>query len=93
MYKSPVLVPSMDALASRPYPVIIETAGLNVTVLELYPCAVRQRTKGSTLLFSSSTGTPLDMDVFRHRKLRKHLETLGIQQAVSMRSATSTQRF
>jgi len=41
----------------------------------------RQRTKGSTLLFSSSTGTPLDMDVFRHRKLRKQLETLGIELA------------
>jgi integrase len=41
----------------------------------------RQRTKDCKLLFSSSTGTPLDMDVFRHRKLRKHLETLGIEQA------------
>ena len=50
-------------------------------VAALWEQICRQRAKGSTLLFSSSIGTPLDMDVFRHRKLRKHLETLGIEQA------------
>lgn len=50
-------------------------------VSALWEQICRQRAKGRTLLFSSSTGTPLDMDVFRHRKLRKQLETLGIEQA------------
>jgi integrase len=41
----------------------------------------RQKAKGQDLLFSASTGSPLDMDAFRHRKMRTLLESLGIPQA------------
>jgi len=41
----------------------------------------RQKEKGHEFLFSASTGSPRDMNVFRHRKMTKLLESLGIQQA------------
>lgn len=41
---------------------------------------VHQHARGrSGLLFTSSTGSPWDMNVYRERKLRRHLEALGIE--------------
>jgi integrase len=41
----------------------------------------RQKTKGHEFLFSASTGSPWDMNLFRYRKMRKLLKSLGIQPA------------
>ncbi|MGC2184981.1 MAG: site-specific integrase [Terriglobales bacterium] len=40
-----------------------------------------QKAKGHEFLFSASTGSPWDMNVFRRRKMRMLLKSLGIQQA------------
>ncbi len=47
----------------------------------LWEQIARQRTKGHEYLFTSSTGKPWDMDVYRERKMRPFLESLGIQLA------------
>jgi integrase len=41
----------------------------------------RQRSRRHAYLFSSANGTPWDMNVFRKRKMRETLKTLGIPQA------------
>ena len=41
----------------------------------------RQKSKGHEFLFSTSTGSPWDMNVYRHRKMRTLLKSLGIRQA------------
>jgi integrase len=41
----------------------------------------RQNEKGHAFLFSSSTGTPWDMNLFRKRKLQPLLQRLGIPKA------------
>jgi integrase len=41
----------------------------------------RQQAKGHSFLFSTSTGTPWDMNVYRYRKMRLLLRKLGIPQA------------
>lgn len=47
----------------------------------LWEQIARQRAKETEYLFSSSTGRPLDVDVFRQRKLKVLLRSLGISQA------------
>jgi integrase len=44
----------------------------------LWDQIIRQRAKNHEYLFSSSTGSPWDMDVYRNRKMRPILEALGI---------------
>lgn len=41
----------------------------------------RQKAKGHDLLFSASTGSPWDMNVYRRRKMLPLLTSLGIEQA------------
>jgi integrase len=41
----------------------------------------RQKAKGHEYLFSASTGSPWDMNVYRKRKMRKLLTSLGIESA------------
>jgi integrase len=47
----------------------------------LWEQIVRQKQKGHEYLFTSSTGTPRDMNCFRERKMKKQLQALGITQA------------
>jgi integrase len=47
----------------------------------LWEQIARQKAKGHEFLFSVSTGSPWDMNVYRNRKMRKLLMTLGISQA------------
>lgn len=47
----------------------------------LWEQIARQRAKGHGYLFSSPSGRPWDMNVFRHRKLSSLLKRLGIEQA------------
>ncbi len=47
----------------------------------LWEQIARQKAKGHEFLFSVSTGSPWDMNVYRNRKMRKLLTTLGISQA------------
>jgi len=47
----------------------------------LWEQIARQKTRGHEFLFSSSNGTPWDMNVFRFRKMRPLLAGLGIAQA------------
>ena len=47
----------------------------------LWDQIARQRKKGSEYLFSSETGTPRDMDVYRRRKMTVLLASLRIPQA------------
>ena len=42
---------------------------------------VRQKAKGHDFLFSAATGNPWDLNIFRKRKMRKLLKSLGIPQA------------
>lgn len=44
----------------------------------LWEQLARQKAKGSEFLFSSSTGSPMDMNAFRRRKLKPLLTSLGI---------------
>jgi integrase len=46
----------------------------------LWEQIAKQRAKGHEFLFTSSLGTPLDMNVFRRRKLRKRWKELDIQE-------------
>jgi integrase len=46
----------------------------------LWEQIARQRAKGHEFLFSSCTGSPVDMNTFRKRKLRKEWKPLGIEQ-------------
>jgi integrase len=46
----------------------------------LWEQIVQQKAKGHEFLFSASTGSPVDMNTFRSRKLRKRWASLGIQQ-------------
>lgn len=46
----------------------------------LWDQIVRQRAKGHEFLFSASNGSPLDMNSFRKRRLRKGWSALKIQQ-------------
>jgi integrase len=47
----------------------------------LWEQIARQKAKGHEFLFSVSTGSPWDMNVYRNCKMRKLLRTLGISQA------------
>jgi integrase len=47
----------------------------------LWEQIARQKTKEHEFLFSASTGAPWDMNVFRRRKMRMLLKSLGIRQA------------
>jgi integrase len=47
----------------------------------LWEQIARQKAKGHELLFSASTGSPWDMNVFRKRKMGKLLKSLKIKQA------------
>jgi integrase len=47
----------------------------------LWEQIARQKTKGHEYLFSSSNGTPWDMNVYRKRKMRPMLKSLGIPNA------------
>ncbi|HEV2578270.1 MAG TPA: site-specific integrase [Acidobacteriaceae bacterium] len=47
----------------------------------LWEQVMRQKQRGHEYLFSSSTGTPRDMNCFRGRKMKKHLESVGIVKA------------
>ena len=47
----------------------------------LWEQIARQKGKGHEFLFSASTGSPWDMNVYRSRKMRKLLTTLGLPQA------------
>lgn len=47
----------------------------------LWEQIARQKAKSHEFLFSATTGSPWDMNVYRRRKMRKLLESLGIQQA------------
>jgi integrase len=46
----------------------------------LWEQVARQKAKGREFLFSSSTGSPLDMNAFRKRKLKPLFTSLGIAQ-------------
>ena len=50
-------------------------------ILLLWEQIVRQRVKGHDFLFSSPSGRPWDMNVFRQRKMATLLKSLGIVQA------------
>jgi integrase len=52
----------------------------------------RQGTKGHAYLFSSSSGKPCDMDMYRERKMRPLLKSLGILPA-GFHSLPALQRF
>jgi integrase len=47
----------------------------------LWEQIARQKAKQHEFLFSASTGAPWDMNVFRRRKMRMLLKSLGIRQA------------
>ena len=47
----------------------------------LWEQIARQKTKGHEYLFTSATGKPWDMDVYRQRKMRPYLKSLGIAAA------------
>lgn len=60
----------------------VRTLGLSPQLVALlWEQIARQRTTGAGYLFSSSTGTPRDMDTYRHRKMAPLLKSLGIPQA------------
>jgi integrase len=60
----------------------IRAIALSPRLVELvWKQIARQKAKGHTLLFSAATGSPWDMNVYRNRKMRKLLKSLGIQQA------------
>jgi integrase len=60
----------------------VRTLGLSPQLVSLlWEQITRQTAKGSEYLFSSSTGKPLDMNVFRHRKMTVLLTSLKIPQA------------
>lgn len=60
----------------------IRTLGLSPQLASLlWEQITRQRSKGHAYVFSSENGTPLDMNVYRRRKLTKLLKSLGIRQA------------
>jgi integrase len=60
----------------------IRTLALSPQLVSLlWEQIVRQKARGSEYLFSSSTGTPLDMNVYRKRKMAVLLTSLKIPQA------------
>jgi integrase len=60
----------------------IRTLGLSPQLVSLlWEQIVRQTAKGHEYLFSASTGSPLDMNVHRRRKMTSLLKSLGISQA------------
>jgi integrase len=60
----------------------VRTLALSAQLVTLlWEQIARQKAKGHEFLFSASTGSPWDMNVFRHRKMRKLLKSLGIPQA------------
>jgi hypothetical protein len=58
----------------------------------LWEQIARQKAKQHEFLFSASTGAPWDMNVFRRRKMRILLKSLGFGRQVSTPSDTSTSR-
>jgi integrase len=60
----------------------IRTIGLSPQLISLlWEQIARQRKKGHEYLFSASTGSPVDMNVYRRRKMTALLKSLGIPQA------------
>ena len=60
----------------------VRTLALSPQLLELlWEQIARQEAKSHEFLFSVGTGSPLDMNVFRKRKMQTLLTSLGIQQA------------
>jgi integrase len=60
----------------------IRTIGLSTQLISLlWEQIARQRKKGHEYLFSASTGSPVDMNVYRRRKMTALLKSLGIPQA------------
>jgi integrase len=57
----------------------LRTLGMSPQLITLlWEQIARQKAKGHEYLFSSSTGTPWDMNVYRKRKMRPMLTSLGI---------------
>jgi integrase len=60
----------------------IRTIGLSPQLISLlWEQIARQRKKGHEYLFSASSGSPVDMNVYRRRKMTALLKSLGIPQA------------
>jgi integrase len=60
----------------------IRTIGLSPQLISLpWEQIARQRKKEHEYLFSASTGSPVDMNVYRRRKMTALLKSLGIPQA------------
>jgi integrase len=60
----------------------IRTIGLSPQLISLlWEQITRQRKKGHEYLFSASTGSPVDMNVYRRRKMTALLKSLEIRQA------------
>jgi len=60
----------------------IRTIGLSPQLISLlWEQIARQRKKGHEYLFSASTGSPVDMNVYRRRKMTALLKSLEIPQA------------
>jgi integrase len=55
----------------------------------LWQEVAKQKTAGRSHLFTVPSGSPLDMDVYRQRKLKPTLEALELPQAGFMHSDTS----
>lgn len=60
----------------------VRSVALSPQLVELlWEQVSRQKAKGHEFLFSASTGSPWDMNVYRNRKMRGLLKNLGIPQA------------
>jgi integrase len=60
----------------------VRTLALSLQLVSLlWEQIARQKAKGHEYLFTSSTGKPWDMDVYRERKMRPFLKSLGIAAA------------
>lgn len=60
----------------------VRTLALSVQLVSLlWEQIARQKAKGHEYLFTSSTGKPWDLDVYRERKMRPYLKSLGIPAA------------
>ena len=70
------------SLAAALPPRLVRTLALSPQLITLlWEQIARQKAKQHEFLFSASTGAPWDMNVFRRRKMRMLLKSLGIRQA------------